>query len=211
MEIPEIPQHLARWCELPLFGARLGAAELKGLCAQAAEIGLAALVLPSGRVMQARDQLEETEVKIVAAVGFPAGNMDADAKRYEAEVALDNGAHEIELLLGVSSLGDIARAVREIRDVAASMDEAPLRLAIPLHTLQPSETDAFIKIIEETGPDMVCLDHAPGAMPSLPLVLQTLRKQLSSKVQIKACALPSDAAALEALLNAGAMRLGLIV
>ncbi|HYE31639.1 MAG TPA: hypothetical protein VEH27_09435 [Methylomirabilota bacterium] len=212
MSIPEFSVHLARWCELPVFSARLVPKDFKDLCAQAADRGLAGLVVPSGRVMEARTYLEDTEVKVVAAIGFPAGAMDADVKRYEAEAALDNGAHEIELLVGLHSLGgDYPTLTRELRDVIEALDEAPIRLSVPLHQLQPEETERFVEVVQEIGPDWVTLDYAPGSMPSLPLVLQTLRKRISAKVQIKGHALPSDPGSMEALLNAGAMKLGLIV
>lgn len=213
MTLPEIPERLARWCEVPVFAPRLSSDELKAICAAAMQDEFAGLVLPSGRIMEARTYTEESELKLIAAIGFPAGTMDSDVKRYEAEAALDNGAHEIEVLIGLQSLAgnSTARLVRELRDITASLDELPVRLCVPLHTLEPAETARLIEVIQEVGPEWVTLDHPPGAMPSLPLVLQTLRKQISAKVQIKAYALPSDPGAMEALLNAGAMKLGLIV
>ncbi len=213
MTLPEIPERLARWCEVPVFAQRLSSAELKATCAEAVQSGFAGLVLPTGRIMEARTYAEDSDLKLIAAIGFPAGTMDPDVKRYEAEAALDNGAHEIEVLIGLQTLAgnSTARLVRELRDIAASLEELPLRLCVPLHTLQPAETDRLVEVIQEIGPEWVTLDHPPGAMPSLPLVLQTLRKQISAKVQIKGYALPSDEGAMEALLNAGAMKLGLIV
>ena len=48
------------------------------------------------RVSQARHLLDDTDVKVACVVGFPLGAMSGDAKRFETEAAVDEGAHEID-------------------------------------------------------------------------------------------------------------------
>jgi len=50
--------------------------------------------------------LEDSDVKIATAVGFPLGAMESDVKRYETEAAIDAGAHEIDAVLNIGWLKD---------------------------------------------------------------------------------------------------------
>ena len=41
-------------------------------------------------------------MKVASVVGFPLGAMSADAERFEAEAAIDDGASEIDLVLNIA-------------------------------------------------------------------------------------------------------------
>jgi len=83
------PVELARRVELVL--ARPGATrrDLEQLCAAARAQGSHAVCVCGSQVELACLLLEDSEVKVTGLVGFPFGASDADAKRYETEVAID--------------------------------------------------------------------------------------------------------------------------
>ena len=70
-------------------------------------------------------------------VGFPFGAADADAKRYETEVAIDHGAQEIETVLNIGRLkdGDHRYVLRELRDIAEAADERPVKVILEMSLL----------------------------------------------------------------------------
>ena len=53
---------------------------------------------------EARHFLEGSDVKVASVVGFPLGAMSSDAKRFETEAAIDDGAQEIDVVLNVGRL-----------------------------------------------------------------------------------------------------------
>jgi len=55
-------------------------------------------------VGQARHLLEGTGVKVAVRRRLPARAMSSDVKRFETEAAIDDGAHEIDVVLNLGRL-----------------------------------------------------------------------------------------------------------
>ncbi len=105
--------------------------DIERLCAEAREFNFYSVCVNGSRVVQARYLLEDTDVKVCCVVGFPLGAMSADAKRYETEAAIDDGAHEIDVVLNIGKLkeGDDNYVSRELQDVAWRLSLPPIRQA----------------------------------------------------------------------------------
>ena len=106
--------------------------DLEQLCAAARAQGFHSVCVSSSRVELACSLVENSEVKVTGLVGFPLGAADADAKRYETEVAVDHGAQEIETVLNIGRLkdGDHRYVLRELRDIAEAADERPVKVIL---------------------------------------------------------------------------------
>ena len=116
---------LARLIDFPLHRPDATAKDVEQHCAIAREHHFAAVAVNSSYVVHARHFLEDSDVKVVAAIGYPLGGVDGDTKRYETEVAVDNGAQEIDVVMNIGRLkdGDDKYILRELRDVAEAADE----------------------------------------------------------------------------------------
>ena len=95
------PAELARRIEHTLLRPDATRRDLEQLCAAARAMGSHAVCVCGSQVELACSLLEDSEVKVTGMIGFPLGAADADAKRYETEVAIDHGAQEIETVLNV--------------------------------------------------------------------------------------------------------------
>ena len=91
------PAELARRFERTLVRPDATRRDLERLCAEARAQSAHCVCVNGSHVELACALLEESEVKVTGLVAFPFGAADADAKRYETEVAIDHGAQEIEL------------------------------------------------------------------------------------------------------------------
>jgi deoxyribose-phosphate aldolase len=146
--------------ELVFAGELPTRANVDRLCAAACREKYRCVVVPSAVLLLAHHFLEDSEVKVSCRIGFPHGVVDADVKRYEAELAVDAGAHEIELLPSLAKVvdGDYTALLREMRDVVEAADERPVKVA-----LQPSrwETGALrelIQLVLDSGAQFICAD-----------------------------------------------------
>ncbi|GIT05212.1 MAG: hypothetical protein CM1200mP29_06230 [Verrucomicrobiota bacterium] len=95
------------------------AGDIEKLCTEAIEHQLFAVCLNGCWVQHAWNHLADTDISIATVVGFPLGASDSDSKRYETEVAVDNGANEIDMVMNLGGFieGDHRYIVREIRDI----------------------------------------------------------------------------------------------
>jgi deoxyribose-phosphate aldolase len=201
---------LARLIDFPLHRADATVADLEHHCAIARELGLAAVAVNSGYVAHARHFLDGTDIKVVAAIGFPLGGMDADSKRYEAEVAVDNGAHELDVVMNIGRFksGEDAFVLRELRDVAEAADERIVKVILETSLLTNDEKRRAAALVVDSGAHFVKTATGFGAGGATVSDVQLLREAVGPGFGVKASGGIRDYATAMALLAAGANRLG---
>lgn len=80
--------------------------DLHKLCNEAIEYNFAAVCVAPYYVIQAKHLLEETNVKVCTVIGFPFGYSSLDTKFSEIEIAIVDGADEIDIVQNVSLVKD---------------------------------------------------------------------------------------------------------
>jgi deoxyribose-phosphate aldolase len=155
--------------------------------------------------------LEDGNVQTVALIGFPLGTSDSDVKRYEAEVAIDFGAQELEVVLNLDHLknGKHEAALRELRDVIESADERHVCAVLETRALTRAEIAFACALLSDVGVQAVSTgtDFWPDTRVTVDDV-KALRDALDSKIAVKAVGNIRDAQAARALIEAGAARIG---
>ncbi|MEI7731627.1 MAG: deoxyribose-phosphate aldolase [Verrucomicrobiota bacterium] len=153
-------QELARYLELTLVRGDATGADVAQLCQQAKRLSAAAVVVCSSRVELARTRLENSPVKVSALIGYPFGTGATDAKRYEVEVAVDDGAQELDVVFNLGLLKDGAdrQLFRELRDVVEAADERPVKFLLEICRMTPEEISRAVKLVMEAG----ALGISPG-------------------------------------------------
>ena len=195
------PADVARATELTLVRADVTREQVRQLCASAVERGCYGVCVKSSRVADAYNFGSEAGLKIVSTVGFPFGAMDSDAKRYEAEAAVDAGAHELDVVLNVGLLKDGANEaiLRELRDIVEAADERPVKVLVDLSLVEPNEAATACQLILESGARFISVS-APVER------VAELVKLMGPKFLVKAFA--SKMAESTRLMEAGARRIG---
>ena len=144
---------IAGQIEIALYAADTTQRDVEKLCAEARERNFFAVCVNGSQVERARTLLEETNIQIVALVGFPLGASDSDAKRYEAEIAADQGAHEIDFVINLGRLkeGDTRHVLREMRDIVEAADERPVKAVIEASLLSREEKILACRLALDSG------------------------------------------------------------
>ena len=155
--MPEIPKDLARCIDYTLFAADATRRDVEKLCAVAREKSFYSVCVNGSRVDLAYVLLEESDVQVTALVGFPLGADDADAKRFETEIAVDFGAHEIDFVINIGRLkdGDRAYVLREMRDIVEAADERPVKVILESHLLTHEEKIVACQLALDSGVQFV--------------------------------------------------------
>ena len=201
---------LARYLDHTLLKPDATARDIEQLCAEARQHGFHAVCVNGSRVLQARHYLEDSTVKVVAVVGFPFGAMDADAKRYETETAIDHDAHEIDCVINVGCLkdGDHAYVMRELCDVVEAADERPVKVILETCLLTREEKILACRLAVESGAQFVKTSTGFSLGGATIEDVKLLRETVGEKFGVKASDGIRDTAAAGAMIAAGATRLG---
>ncbi|MDZ4723363.1 MAG: deoxyribose-phosphate aldolase [candidate division Zixibacteria bacterium] len=98
---------------------------VRQLCQEAASLSLYAVCVNPVWVGHAKQFLKETSVKIVSVVGFPLGAQRTDVKVYEAEIAVEDGADEIDMVANIGQLvsGNFIEAGSEMKRIRELLPE----------------------------------------------------------------------------------------
>ena len=205
------PQSLPELTELLLLKPETSRSDVAKACAQARQHGFRSVCVNGSRVIQALALLEETEVKIATVVGFPLGAMDADAKRFETEAAVDNGAQEINVVLNIGWLkdGDPSSILRELRDVIEAADERPVGVILETPLLTRDEKIIACHLIQESAAKAVVTCTGLAAGRAAVEDVKLLRQTLGAKFDITAAGGIFDTQSALVLIEAGATRIAI--
>lgn len=203
-------QELARLIEHTLLAANATRASVEQLCGEARAFGFASVCVNGSRVVQAVHFLEDTDIKVACAVGYPLGAVDADVKRYETEAAIDSGAHFIEVTANMGRVkdGDDAYVLREFRDVVEAADERPVSVALNITILGADEMERATTLAIEADAKGISLSGGSdlsATVEAVRRIRQSAKENFGLKVNWEALSV-SEAVT---LIEAGATRFGL--
>lgn len=204
------PKDLASIIESQLLQADASRRDVERVCAEARQFGFHSVCVNGSRILPAAALLEESEVKIAAVVGYPLGASDADAKRYETEAAVDNGAQEINTVLNIGWLkdGDDAAILRELRDIIEAADERPVGVILETTLLNLDEKVRACQLVVESGAKSVITSARFREGRATLEDVKLLRESVGARFGVTASGGVADTEAALALIEGGATRLG---
>ena len=205
------PTELAARIDAAFWKPAASPKEFAAFCAEVRAKQFRAVTVNGSRVALAVAGLEDGNVQTVALIGFPLGTADSDVKRYEAEVAIDFGAQELEVILNLDHLknGKHEAVLRELRDVIESADERHVCAVLETRALTRAEIASACAMLSEVGVQAVSTgtDFWPDTRVTVDDV-KALRDALDDKIAVKAVGNIRDGQSAMALIEAGAARLG---
>ncbi|MCK5625421.1 deoxyribose-phosphate aldolase [Candidatus Bathyarchaeota archaeon] len=182
------------------------------LCDEAKKYDFAAVCIHPTYVNLASELLRGSGVKVDTVIGFPLGANTLRAKAYEAEVAIAEGAEELDMVINIGALksGDFHLVRKDIVAVvkAAKKGNATLKVIIEACYLTDEEKVRVCQIILESGCDFVKTSTGFGDYGAKVEDVKLLRKIVGNQMGVKAAGgIRTYADALK-MINAGASRLG---
>ena len=105
----------------------------------------------------AKENLKNSDVKVVTVVGFPLGANRSDVKAYETSKAVEDGADEIDMVINVTALKnkDYDFVVNDIKAVKAACQDKPLKVILETDLLEKDEIKKACELCVEAKADFV--------------------------------------------------------
>ena len=187
-------------------------AQIIKLCAEARQYGFATVCVPPYFVAEAVGQLRGTKVGICTVTGFPLGYSVPVFKALETERAVSDGATEVDTVLNVAAFksGEDAVVLEELAAIAEICHDggALLKVIIETALLTPEEIDRACKLGAAAGADFLKTSTGFASRGASVEDVRRMRAALPAGVRIKAAGGIQTRTQAEALLAAGADRLG---
>lgn len=183
------------------------------LCEEARRYGFASVCVNSYWVPLAFRELADTDsVAVCSVAGFPLGAMSTAAKVADAGEAVDNGAREIDVVLNIGALcsGD-GYAVR--RDIEAVVEEchrggAIVKVILETALLTDDQKEEACLLVKDAGAEYVKTSTGFGPGGATIHDVELMRRMVGETMGVKASGGIRTLADLEAMVAAGASRIG---
>lgn len=183
-------------------------------CRDAIENGFNAVSVTPCYVSLAAEQLKGTNVKVLAAIGFPWGSTTTETKVFETKQTIKNGAKEIDMVINIGLLksGDYDAVKKDIEAVVKAAKEESkdiiVKVIIETGYLTDEEKIIAAKLSRDAGADFVktCTGVGPGfaTIHDTKLLYETVGKD----IKVKASGSVNYLEDLLKLYEAGATRFG---
>ncbi len=183
-------------------------ADVQALIDEAAELGtFSVCVSPSMLPIEVPEGL-----KVAVVVGFPSGAVKPAVKAAEAAQAEKDGADEVDMVVNLAFVkeGNYEAVEEEIQGVRDAAPDVLLKVIIESAALTDDEITATCQAAVRAGADFVKTStgfHPAGGADAHDVAL--MRAAVGPDIGVKASGGIRDAAAAEAMIAAGATRLGL--
>ncbi len=207
---PSSADPLARRIDHTILKPESTLAQVLAVCSEAREHGFASVCVHSHWLPEVVRALRGSRTLPIAVVGFPHGSMLPQAKAAETRLAVKAGAREIDMVVNLGRLKsrDWKAVFEDIRGVVKAAGKIPVKVILETGLLSDEEKVATAILCELAGAAFVktSTGFATGGATIEDITL--LRSVLNLKIRLKASGGIRTREIAEALLAAGADRLG---
>lgn len=209
-EILAEPHKLAAYIDHTLLKADAKSSDIEKLCAEAIQYSFKAVCVNPCRVAIARSSLNNSKTLIASVIGFPLGASLSSMKAYETELAIKDGATEIDMVINIGWLKEklFDQVALDIKTVVASASSHKVKVIFETGLLTEDEIRIACKLAEDSGAHFVKTSTGfLGRGASLQDV-QIMFQSISDHIEIKASGGVRDIQFACELISAGATRIG---
>lgn len=185
-------------------------ADVEKLCAEAIKYNFKSVCVNPCDVALCKTLLKDSDVEVCTVIGFPLGKNKTEVKVYETELAVSDGATEIDMVINVAKLKekDYNYVQREIEAVIKAAKGNLVKVIIETGLLTDSEIAKATQIVCNAKADYVktCTGFTGGVATKQ--AVEIMKANLSGNTKIKASGgVKTKDSALE-FINLGVSRIG---
>ena len=183
--------------------------DIRKLCREAIEYGTASVCIPPSYVKRVKEEFGN-KLKICTVIGFPLGYMTTETKCFETENAVENGADEIDMVINIGDVknGETDKVEAEIARIKESCKGRILKVIIETCYLTDEEKKALCRAVTKAGADYIKTSTGFGTGGATVADIELFKENIGENVKIKAAGGINTREDMEALIKAGADRLG---
>jgi deoxyribose-phosphate aldolase len=203
---------LAKLIDHTLLKPEATAEQITKLCDEARRFGFGAVCINPANVPLSARLLKGTPVAVCTVAGFPLGATLSAVKAFEAAQVIAQGAREVDMVINIGALkaGDYVLVRHDIAALVQACREGKALSKVIIETayLTAEEKIAACLLAQAAGADFVKTSTGFGPAGATVDDVALMRRVVGPKMGVKAAGGIRDLAAAQAMVQAGATRLG---
>ena len=184
--------------------------DIEKLCAEAKQYDFASVCVNTYWVPLCASELKDSDVSVCCVVGFPLGAMSTQAKAFETRQAVKDGADEIDMVINIGELknGNDEAVLRDIEAVVQAAEGAVVKVILENCLLEKEEIVRACKLCMEAKADFVKTSTGFSTGGAVPEDVRLMKETVAGKCKVKAAGGIRSKADMDAMIEAGADRIG---
>ena len=184
--------------------------DIDNIIAEAIENKFATICVNSSWVKYAAEKLKDSDVGITSVIGFPLGAMSTQAKAFEAKLAIEHGADEIDMVINIGRMKEqqFEYVLNDIKAVKKSMPNNVLKVIIETALLTVEEARKATEIVLASGADFVKTSTGFSFRGASFEDIEMMKDVVGDKIGIKAAGGVKTLSDFDKMLELGATRIG---
>lgn len=185
--------------------------KIEEICKEAKEYGFASVCVNPHWVPLCYDMLKDSDVKVCTVIGFPLGANSKEVKAFETKQAIEQGATEVDMVINIGALksGDLDTVKADIEAVVrAAAGKALTKVIIETSLLTEEEKVTACKLAKEAEADFVKTSTGFSGGGATVEDVRLMRETVGSEMGVKASGGVRDREGADAVIEAGATRIG---
>lgn len=161
-------------------------------------------------VAYAAQKLKETDVLVCTVIGFPLGATTTNAKIFETEEAIKNGASEIDMVINIGALKDkrYDDVQKDIEGVIGAANGKTVKVIIETVLLTDEEKVIACELAEKAGADFVKTSTGFAGGGATPEDVKLMKDTVGDRLEVKASGGVRNLEDFNKMIEAGATRIG---
>ena len=187
--------------------------DFEKLCGEARENGFAMVAINSYPVKMCKELLEGCKVHVGAAISFPLGQTTIETKAFETEQAIKEGADEIDYVIdvGQAKMHNWDYIQKEMDQLTQLCHDHQVKIKVIFENcyLEKDEIKKLSEIAKEVKPDFIKTSTGFGTGGATVEDVKLMKETVGDLVEVKAAGGIRDWNTCQAMLEAGATRIGI--
>ena len=209
---------LAKMIDHTILKANATQSDIEKLCDEAKKYNFASVCVNPYWVPLASDLLKNSTVKVCTVIGFPLGATSSESKAYETEIAILQGADEVDMVINVGAMknnqtdiveNDILSVVNSARKTGKTQNKNIIvKVILETCYLTKDEIKNACLSAKNAGADFVKTSTGFGTGGATVEDVSLMKETVGETMQVKASGGIRDYETAIKMIEAGATRLG---
>ncbi|WP_069098879.1 deoxyribose-phosphate aldolase [Mesomycoplasma ovipneumoniae] len=193
-----------------ILKAQTTSQDIKNLIAEAKKYNFGAICIAPTWVKLAKQELKDTDIKIVTVIGFPLGNQVSAVKQKEANLAIMHGADEVDMVMNIGKFKEkeFDFVINEINQIKKEIGTKILKVIVETALLSANEIAEATKIVSKSNADFIKTSTGFSYRGATIQDIEIMSANKSKNLQIKAAGGISSIEDIKTYYKLGATRFG---
>lgn len=184
--------------------------QIEKLCQEAKQYDFASVCVNPYWVPFCKEELKDNDVKVCTVIGFPLGATSSASKAFETAHAIEQGADEVDMVMNIGELlaGHDQAVQKDIEAVVQAAQGKIVKVILETCLLNDAQIERACSLCVKAKADFVKTSTGFNSAGANTHVVEVMKQAVKGQAKVKAAGGVRNQADMDAMIAAGADRIG---